>query len=102
MRLPCLLCDDDGLVTNCVLLDISPSGAKVKLDKELPRGEGADLGKARRLIIASLVNFPAVVVWQDGLFVGFRFLSDEKESTEAIIRLLPQCVPGDDVETDAA
>ena len=102
MRLPCSLCDDDGQVVNCVLLDISPMGTKVKLDKGLGDGERVDLRIVRRLIVASLVNFPVEVIWQDGPFVGFRFLTDAQEATEAIMRLLPECVPSDDIESDAA
>ena len=102
MRLPCLLSDDDGQVVNCVLLDISPIGAKVKLDKGHVDGKRVDLSIVQRLVVASLVNFPVEVTWQDGPFVGFRFLSDAQEATEAIIRFLPECIPFDDTETDAA
>jgi hypothetical protein len=41
-------------------------------------------------------------MWQDGPFVGFRFLSDAQEAADAIIRLLPECLPFDDIEMEAA
>lgn len=102
MRLPCLLCDDNGRTVDCALLDISAIGAKVKLELGPGAGECVDLGGIRRLGIASLVHFPVEVIWRDGSVVGLRFLSDAQEATEAIKRLLPQCVPADDIETDAA
>lgn len=102
MRLPCLLCGDDGQEVNCTLLDISPVGAKVKLDSGLGDGERVDLSTIQRLIVASRVNFPTEVIWQDGPSVGFRFLSDAQEAADAIIRLLPECLSLDDIELDAA
>lgn len=102
MRLPCLLCDDDGQTVKCLLLDISATGAKVKLETGGSDGERVDLSTVRRLGVASLVHFPVEVAWQDGSFVGLRFLSDAQEATEAINELLPQCDPFDDIETDAA
>lgn len=102
MKLPCLLCDDDGRTVDCVLLDISAMGAKVKLEPGPGDGEQVDLSDMRRLGVASLVHFPVEVIWQDGPVAGFRFLSDAQEATEAISGLLPQCVPLDDIETDAA
>jgi hypothetical protein len=102
MRLPCFLCDDAGQVANCVLLDISALGAKVKLDTGHGDRERIDPSTVRRLGVASLVHFPVEVVWQDGSIVGFRFLSDAQEAAEAINELLPQCVAFDDIETDAA
>ena len=102
MRLPCLLCGDDGQEVNCTLLDISPVGAKVKLDSRLGDGGRVDLSTIQRVIVAARVNFPAEVVWQDGPFVGFRFLSDAQEAADAIIRLLPECLPFDDIELEAA
>jgi hypothetical protein len=102
IRLPCLLCSDDSQEVNCTLLDISPVGAKVKLDSGLDDGERIDLTAVQRMIVSSLVNFPAEVIWQNGPFVGFRFLSDAQEAADAIIRLLPECLPLDDIEVDAA
>ena len=102
MRLPCLLCGDDGQEVNCTLLDISPVGAKVKLDSRLGDGGHVDLSTIQRLIVAARVNFPAEVVWQDGPFVGFRFFSDAQEAADAVVRLSPECLPFDDIEMEAA
>jgi hypothetical protein len=102
MRLPCLLSGGDGQDVNCALLDISPVGAMVKLDIELNDGERVDLSTVQRLVVASLVNFPAEAIWQDGQFAGFRFLSNDQEAADAIIRLLPECLPFDDIEMEAA
>ena len=94
----CLICGDDGQVANCVLLDISAIGAKVSSSD----GEHVDLSLGQRLMIATFVEFPVEVIWQDGPVVGLRFLSDPQEVAATLKKLLPQCVPFDDVETDAA
>ncbi len=98
----CLICGDDGQVANCVLLDISAMGAKVKVDKRSGDGEHVDLSLGQRLMIVPLIDFPVEVIWQDGPVVGLRFLSDPQQVAATLKKLLPQCVPFDDGETDAA
>ncbi len=94
----CLICGDDGQVANCVLLDISAIGAKVSSSD----GEHVDLSLGQRLMIEAFIEFPVKVIWQDGPIVGLRFLSDPQQVAAALKELLPECVPFDDVETDAA
>ncbi len=53
-------------------------------------------------MIAASINFPIEVIWQDGPFVGLRFLSDPQQVAATLKELLPECVPFDDVETDVA
>ncbi len=95
----CLSYGDDGRLTDCVVLDISASGAKVKFDKTPGDGEGVNLGLGQRLKIAAAIDFPVEVVWQDGSVVGLRFLNDPYEVAGALEELLPlECVRFDDVE----
>ncbi len=77
----CLLYSDDGRSTDCVLLDISASGAKVKFDKTPGEGEAANLRLGQRLKVGAAIDFPVKVVWQDGPVVGIRFLSDPYKAT---------------------
>ncbi len=98
----CLICGDDGQVANCVLLDISPVGAKVMHRKSSGDGKDVDLSLGQRLMIAALIEFPVEVIWQDGPVVGLRFLSDPQLVAAALKELLPEGVPFDDAETGAA
>ncbi len=98
----CLICGDDGQVANCVLLDISALGAKVMHRKSSSDGKDVDLSSGQRLMIAAFSDFPVEVIWQVGPVVGLRFLSDPQQVAAAIKERLPECVPPDDVETDAA
>ncbi len=94
----CLICGDDGQVARCVLLDISTIGAKVSSSD----GEHVDLGLGQRLMIGAFIKFPVEVIWQEGPVVGLRFLSDPQQVAAALQEWLPECVPPDDLETDAA
>ncbi len=94
----CLVCGDEGQVANCVLLNISPIGAKVSSSD----GEHVDLSLGQRLMIEKFIEFPVEVVWQDGPVVGLRFLSDPQQVAATLKELLPECVPFDDVVTDVA
>lgn len=98
----CLICGDDGQVANCLLLDVSAMGAKVKFDKRSGYGEHVNLSSALRLTIAAFVDFPVEVIWQDDRTVGLRFLSDPQQVAAVLKEFLPECVSFDDVETDAA
>ena len=95
----CLSYGDDGRLADCVILDISAGGAKVKFDKPLGDREGINLRLRQRLRIAAAIDFPVEVVWQDGSVVGLRFLNDPYEVAGALEELLPpECVRFDDVE----
>ncbi len=98
----CLSYSADGRLTDCVLLDISARGAKVKLDKIPGDGEAVNLRLGQRLKIGAAIDLPVKVVWQDGPVVGLRFLNDPYEVAGALQELLPpECVRFDDVERDA-
>ena len=87
------------IVADCVILDISAGGAKVKFDKPLGDAEGVNLSLGQRLKIAAAIDFPVEVVWQDGSVAGLRFLNDPYEVAGALEELLPpECVRFDDVE----
>ncbi len=95
----CLSYGDDGRLADCVILDISAGGAKIKFDKPLGDVEGVNLSLGQRLKIAAAIDFPVEVVWQDGSVVGLRFLNDPYEVAGALEELLPpECVRFDDVE----
>ncbi len=97
----CLSYGDEGRLANCVLLDISATGAKVEFDETPGDGEGINLRLGQRLKIAAAIDFPVEVVWQDGPVVGLRFLNDPYEVAGALEGLLPpECVRFDDVERD--
>ncbi len=81
MQSGCLSFGDVGQLANCVILDISASGAKVKFDKTPSDGEGVNLRVGQRLQISAAIDFPVEVVWQDGPVVGIRFLSDPYKAT---------------------
>ncbi len=98
----CLICGDDGQVANCVLQDISAVGAKVMHRKSSGDGKDVDLSLGQRLMIAAFIEIPVEVIWQEGPVVGLRFLSDPQQVAATLKKLLPQCVPFDDGETDAA
>jgi hypothetical protein len=85
----CLSYGDDGWLADCVVLDISATGAKVRFDKALYDGEGANMRLEKRLKIAAAIDLPVEVVWQDGSDVGLRFLRDPCEVAAALEKTLP-------------
>ena len=102
MLTACLSYSDDGRLTDCVLLDISARGAKVKFCKTPGDGEAVNLRLGQRLKIGATIDFRVKCVWQDGPVVGLRFLNDPYEVAGALEELLlPECVQFDDVERDA-
>jgi hypothetical protein len=95
----CLSYGDDGRLADCVILDVSAGGARVKFDGPLGDREGVDLKSGPRLRIAAAMDFPVEVAWQDGSVVGLRFLNDPYEVAGALEALLPaERVRFDDVE----
>ncbi len=95
----CFSYGDDGRLADCVILDISSGGAKVKFDSPLDDAEGVNLSFGQRLKIATAIDFPVEVVWQDGSVAGLRFLNDPYEVAGALEELLPpEYVRLDDVE----
>jgi hypothetical protein len=87
-RLPgCLRFEASGLSVECVILDISVTGAKIKLDDGIDEEIGRSLGDGR-LIIAEMVDLPVERVWSEGPFCGLRFLSDPSAVAVALDELL--------------
>lgn len=85
----CLSYGDDGRLADCVILDISATGARVKFDKALGDGEGVNTRLEPRLKVAAATDFPVEVVWQKGPEVGLRFLSDPCEVAVILEKVLP-------------
>lgn len=99
----CLSYGDDGRSADCVLLDLSASGAKVRFDPAHGDVETVNLKAGRRLKIATASDFPVEVVWQDGPIVGLRFLNDPREVADALEAFLPpEYACFDDLERTAA
>ena len=79
---------DDDRLADCVILDISAGGAKVKFDSPLDDAEGVNLSFGHRLKIAAAIDFPVEVVWQDGSVVGLRFQSLLPDRQRALVERL--------------
>ncbi len=95
----CLVCGEDGKTVDCAILDLSVGGAKIKVDQVPGDGEDINLRLGQRLKIAAAVDFPVEIVWQDGAFVGVRFLKDHYEVARTLEELLPaECLRFDDIE----
>jgi len=69
----------------CTVLDISVTGAKVRLDTDT---EYIKERTWQRLKIGAAIDFPIELVWQDGLCFGLRFLTDPSEVAAALENLL--------------
>lgn len=54
----------------CKAVDVSPGGAKIRIDERLT------VGSWLVLVIEDLGRFPGEVRWQDKSFTGIRFLQD--------------------------
>lgn len=63
----------DGTTLDCTILDLSASGAKVRLDQPVIPGELVTL-MSRRFGMR-----PARVAWMDGVIIGLEFLSVDSE-----------------------
>ena len=72
----------EGRVWKCKAVDVSPGGAKIRIDERLPVHSWVVL------VICGLGSFPGEVRWQDERFAGIRFLDDE-----ATVRERLQAVP---------
>jgi hypothetical protein len=60
----------DGRTWACKVVDVSPGGAKIRIDERLT------IDSEVILTIDRLGNFPGEVRWQDADFAGIRFLED--------------------------
>ena len=84
----CLL--HEGQQADCLILDLSASGAKVQIDEQMFSDDGTfNLSLAEKLKIAAPVDLPVEVVWQRGSIAGLRFLRDPAEVAQALEALLP-------------
>lgn len=85
----CLLHGDKE--ADCLILDLSASGAKVQIDGQVYSEDGTfNLSLAEKLKIAAPVDLPVEVVWQRGSVAGLRFLRDPAEIAQALESLLPE------------
>jgi hypothetical protein len=68
---------DGGRVLNCELLDVSPSGARLKLplgEKRRKGGEKVTLQVSSLPLGSMLNNKQALVIWTDGEQLGMRLI----------------------------
>ena len=85
----CLSFGGHGRLADCVVLNISATGARVKFDKALGDAEDVNTRFKPRLKVAAAADFPVEVVWQNGPEVGLRFLSDPCEVAVVLEKVLP-------------
>jgi PilZ domain len=60
----------DGCTLECKVVDVSPGGAKIRIDERLT------IDSRVMLTIARIGDFSGEVRWQDENFAGARFLAD--------------------------
>ena len=60
----------EGRIWPCKAVDVSPGGAKIRIDERLAVGSWVVL------VIEDLGSFPGEVRWQDESFAGIGFLQD--------------------------
>ncbi len=75
---------------DCVVLDLSVNGAKVRIDGAVVNGKKFDLSLTQSLSIAASVDLPVEVVWQDDTVAGLRFLREPHDVARALEELLPE------------
>lgn len=83
----CLRHGEDGLIADCVILDISISGAKVKFNHQQHVAIFCRCSELR-LQVADVIDFPAEVVWQEGSLAGLRFRMDASDVASALANLV--------------
>ena len=82
---------EDGRILDCELLDVSPSGARLKLPPEAQRRRGGEkvMLQASSLPLGALFNNrQALVVWADGEQLGMRLINPLALPEEALRGLL--------------
>ena len=75
--------EDDKV--DCLILDMSASGARVKIKRPL---------RSRRDLafwVPRFGEFRSDVMWRDGNVIGLKFHQDPQQVSEAIGNVLPQC-----------
>ncbi len=73
-----------GEMVDCVVLNISAGGAKVRVLQPL------EFDSAVRLRVERFGDFPGVVAWQDGAYIGLQFLIEPSEVIRRVAETLPR------------
>ena len=68
---------------DCVILNLSASGAKVRFDDPLMSDQ------IKRLTLAGTVGFDVEVAWTSGVFAGLKFLDTPEKVASVLAGVLP-------------
>lgn len=68
---------------NCVILDLSANGAKVRFDEPLMSDQ------IKKITLASTVDFDVEVAWTNGVFAGLKFLDTPEKVASILAGVLP-------------
>lgn len=78
---------DKEQCAECIILDISVTGAKIRLRTDV-EAERIKRNMRLRLKIGTRFDFPIDVVWGDGTYLGLRFLTDPSHIAAALENLV--------------
>lgn len=84
----CLLCEQGAF--DCVVLEMSVNGARIRLTRPQPEVT------PYALRIPRFGDFPGEEIWRRRRTVGFRFLEAPRNVARTILDTLPECVLGVD------
>ncbi|MBI5884240.1 MAG: PilZ domain-containing protein [Elusimicrobia bacterium] len=73
--------EQDGTWHDCLIVNISPGGAKVSTDKRFGQAKNV------RLRIGKFGSFGGEIVWRSDSELGLRFTHDPQEMNEVIVGL---------------
>lgn len=69
---------------DCIILNLSASGAKVRFDEPLMSDQ------IKKITVASSVGFDVEVAWTSGVFAGLRFLDTPEKVASVLAGVLPE------------
>jgi hypothetical protein len=75
--------DTKELQLNCVILDLSANGARVRFDAPLKSDQ------IIKIKLAGAVEFDVEVAWINGVFAGLRFLEPPEKIANILAGILP-------------
>ncbi len=75
--------EESGLVTDCVVFDLSANGAKIRSDRALI---GA---RIKQLTLYGLVDYEVQLAWNYGDFAGLQFMASPEIVAETLAGILP-------------
>lgn len=74
---------DSGLITNCVVFDLSANGAKIRINRFL-----AD-APIKQLSLFGFANYDVELAWNHGDFAGLQFSASPEYVAETLAGFLP-------------